>query len=154
MSVVQNEILSVNNIGLRVANLDRSLAFYRDLLGLELRFASPWIDNDDMLAVGGVSGGSMRIAAMIVPGLVATLNLIEYDGVERTPVRARAEDPGTMHISLRVRGLDGWIEQCESAGFSAVAEPRLISGGPNPARIAFVADPDGFYVEFVEVESQ
>ena len=144
------EILGVNNVGLRVADLERSLAFYRDLIGLEVVFVSPRLDDEDMLAVAGVSGGSMRMAALTVPGLGASLNLVEFDGVARTPVTARPQDPGTVHLSLRVRNVDAWCARCWSAGFAPVADPRRLLSESRSARIAFVPDPDGFYVEFVE----
>lgn len=152
MTTVDPQILEVNNVGLRVADIDTSLEFYRDLMGLTVKFASPWLDREDLLSVGGTAGGTMRMAALLLPGMGGTLNLVEFAGLERQVNRSLPHDPGTMHLSLKVDDLDSWIERLHVAGHEPIAEPRTISGGPGDATIAFFVDPDGFYVELVEMD--
>jgi catechol 2,3-dioxygenase-like lactoylglutathione lyase family enzyme len=153
MTAVEPRILEVNNVGLRVQDIERSLVFYREVMGLAVQFTSPWLDNEDLLAVGGTAGATMRMAVLLLPGLGGTLNLIEFAGLERSQIHARPHDPGTIHLSLGVDQLESWVDRMRDHGHEPVAEPRRISVGPGAARIAFFADPDGFYIELVEKES-
>lgn len=140
-------LLRVNNLGLIVADLDRSLVFYRDVLGLDVAFSTPWIENSEMLEVRGSAASSMRIAALQFPGMEATVNLIEE--AQCRPESKRESLAGLVHISLRVDDLERWVRRCADAGFDAVARPRVING-PSTVKIAFLPDPDGYLVEFVE----
>ncbi len=141
-------LLGVNNVGLIVADLERSLAFYRDVLGLDVTLITPWIENPDMLEVRGSAGESLRFAAVRLPGMEAAINLTEL----RADTGASEAIPGfgLIHISLRVDDLDSWVTHCASAGFPAVAPPKVLSG-PRTAKIAFLPDPDGYFVEFVQL---
>lgn len=73
----------------------------------------------------------------------------------RTPRRIFAGrfwgDPGFIHVCFDVQGMDGLSEACRAAGFPfTVDSASAFSMGEAAGRFAYVEDPDGTLVEFVE----
>ena len=134
--------------GITVSDMERSLLFYRDGLGLE-----PYIDriadHDYLREVTAVPSRSVRIVYLRVPGSRTPIELLEHSGIERVPVRSRPCDPGNVHFGLQVADIDAFHERLVSLGFaSRSGHPVDITAGPFAgARTCFFTDPDGFLVE-------
>jgi lactoylglutathione lyase len=143
---------AVNNIGLHVADVDRSLAFYRDHVGLAQRMDTGWMDNPALADVSATPGAHLRIAGLKLPGTTATLSLVQMRGLDSSPARPRFQDPGSTHLSLRVDDLDRALDRLLAAGYPALAAPARLQRGPSTTRLAFVPDPDGFFLELVETD--
>lgn len=142
------------NIGLHVADIDRSLGFYRDLLGMTLHIDSGWQSDPDLLALSATPGGSIRIVNLITSELAggASVTLVQLSGLDRRPVGGhRFQDPGTVHLAFMVTDLDATLAALQAHGVKPVAPAgEVAGGGPGHARVAFVHDPDGTFVEFVQ----
>ena len=98
-------VAGIYHTGLSVSDLDRSIAFYRDLLGLEL--VAQWDSSQPYLrTVVGFPDGELRIALLRLPGEAGAaghhLELLEY----RVPRGARGDprtcNPGNVHVAFRV----------------------------------------------------
>jgi catechol 2,3-dioxygenase-like lactoylglutathione lyase family enzyme len=141
-------VIAIGNFSHIVADLDRSIAFYRDGLGLEptapLR---PFEPNVPIMRAGNVMGAQTRYTVLKVPGSTLNVELIEYKDIDRTPSRPRFQDPGTGNLLVTVRDLDMALTRLEQAG------ARVITVGGHPAtiagnlRVVFLQDPDGFVIE-------
>ncbi len=69
---------TVHHTGIIVKDLDRSIYFYHDILGLEFsNEPSPWFEGDDLASAVGVPGAKLRQVSLWV-GDSATLELLEY----------------------------------------------------------------------------
>jgi hypothetical protein len=66
------EVVGVGNFGHIVADLDKSLAFYRDVIGLTVTVTQPFAANDAIMKMGATEGGQSRIAVLDVPGRSAS----------------------------------------------------------------------------------
>ncbi len=141
-------VAGVGNFSHIVANLDRSVAFYRDVIGLELPSppgafsANPAIQN-----LGNTPGAQSRFVAMRVPGSALGIEIIEYKDIDRKPIQPRFQDPGAANLILTVRDLDAIVARVKKAGAhinSAGGVPAIIQGG---SKVIFVQDPDGFFLE-------
>jgi catechol 2,3-dioxygenase-like lactoylglutathione lyase family enzyme len=143
-------VTGANNVGLHVADLEGSLAFYRDRLGLDVERVSPALGPGPITAVSGTPQATLQIALLRIPGSDLTLTLATMAGVERTASRPAFQDPGSVHLSLAVDDLDSLLESLAAAGHAAIGPIADMTAGPRPARLAFVRDPDGFFVELVE----
>lgn len=137
--------------GVTVSDLARSLAFYRDLLGLEVAvervFTEPYI-----LEIVAIPATALNIAILRIPGSDTMLELLEYQGVERHPGDTRPCDPGTGHFCLYTPDIEALHARLQAAGVKTRSGgPVLITAGPNKGSMAmYVSDPDGYNVEIFE----
>lgn len=135
--------------GLTVRDLDRTVAFFRDLLGAELEW--------EMTIGRGQSTrhaeAAYRVAMMLLPGGLR-VELFEY----ASPPPTTTEQPliqnvGTAHLCIRVADIDDALVQIEKYGAKVIFPPREAAsqGAPIPgARFMFVEDPSGIPLELIE----
>lgn len=130
--------------GLNVSDMDDALAFYRDLLGLEVDRQFPVSEvQSDIVGVDGVEG---EITFLDAGGF--DIELIAYDEPANDNVHERASghDVGVAHLCLEVEDVwDIYGELNDGAEF--VEEPQAVGNG---AQITYLRDPDGNYVELME----
>ena len=141
------DIVGVGNFAHIVQNLDKSLEFYRDVLGLEVAVNQPFAPNPAIAKLGNTLGGQSRYVALKVPGSEIGVELIEYKDIERKPQHPHFYDPGAANMALRVRDLDAVFAKLQKFGakvITAAGKPVTIN---NTIHVVFVQDPDGFVVE-------
>src|ERR1700691_5266830 len=97
------EIVGVGNFSHIVQNLDKSLEFYRDVLGLEVTVNQPFAPNPAIAKLGNTLGAQARYVALKVPGSAIGVELIEQKDIERKPQHPRFYDSGAANLTLRVR---------------------------------------------------
>ena len=143
-------ITKAHHMGLQVADLDRSIAFYRDILGFEIAFAwNPQAAYIDELV--GYPDVNLHAAILRLPGSDVFLELLDYRNVERTPVDTRTANPGTAHIAFFVDDLDTLYEDLTARGVRSVSAPVTPTIGPNEGgRAVYLIDPDGVRVELIQ----
>lgn len=100
------DVVGVGNFAHIVADLDKALGFYRDVLGLQVTGNIPYGPNAEVAKFGHTEGGQSRVAVLRVPGNAMGVELIEYKDIERKPQTPRFQDPGAANYSMRVRNLD------------------------------------------------
>jgi len=144
-------IVGAHHTCFQVADLQRSLGFYRDLLGFEVVWER--VNSEEYVRrIVGYPDAELHQALLRFPGSDHCLELIDYRGVERKAVDTRPPNPGTAHICLLVRDLPAEYDRLAGAGVPSVSEPVLVTSGPNEGRLAvYMVDPDGFPVELLEV---
>jgi lactoylglutathione lyase len=143
-------ITKAHHTGLQVADLDRSLAFYRDILRFEIVFA--WNPQADYIReLVGYPDADIHAAILRLPGSDVFLELMEYRNVDRTPVDTRTANPGTAHIAFFVDDLDTYFAELTSRGVRSVSSPVTPTIGPNEGgRAVYLIDPDGIRVELIQ----
>lgn len=141
---------ALHHAGVTVGDMDRSLGFYRDLLGLEVmsdrRMTEPFV-----FEIAGLDAEAIRIVNLGVPGSDEVLvELLEYQGVERHPASARPCDPGNGHLCLEVTDLDSMCRRLGDAGVAMRSAAAVEIDIPElrGAKALYVSDPDGYFVEF------
>ena len=121
-----------------VSNLDRALAFYRDVLGFELAFLKEARTTSYSHAVFGIDQGRpMRFAALSVPGQDRVMARTEVPGLEPQPTPRRAA------IVLEIADLDGVLARAEAGGFRSFPEERLTTHDGREGREVGLLDDDG-----------
>jgi catechol 2,3-dioxygenase-like lactoylglutathione lyase family enzyme len=138
----------VGNFSHIVADLDRSFAFYRDVIGLTVNQPpAQFAANPAIQDLGNTPGAESRIATFRIPGSALGVELIEYRNVPRTPAKPRFQDPGAANLVLNVRDLDSIVAKIPNSG----GRIQTIGGKPadlgNGAKAIFLQDPDGFFIE-------
>ena len=127
------------DLGIVIRDSERSLAFYRDLLGL--------VHEGDMPMPGLGGGGTMhrlRCGESLV-------KLVKFDAVpeEAAPRGGIDAATGYRYATLHVSNLDDVVAACKAAKVKVAVPVTEIRAG---VRIAIVLDPDGNLVEFVQTD--
>ena len=146
------ELGSVHHTGFTVSDLDRSLAFYRDQLGLEV-IAQQEKQGGYLGEVVGYPDAHVRMAHLRVPGGKHVLELFEYFAPEGVhPERIEPRDVGTAHLCFVVDDLPAAYEQLRAAGVDTfVSPPVLVDTGINTGGYGvYLRDPDGIVVEIFQ----
>lgn len=137
--------------GVSVSDMDRSLVFYVDGLGLE-KVSDRVVRLASVLAVTRAEASGVRVCMLKVPGEETYLELLQYgDAVAVAPRADRASAPGTGHLCFYVDNLRGVWEELRIGGVES------LSGGPvdcaeriEGSWCIYLRDPDGFLVELFE----
>lgn len=142
------QVLSVGHTGITVSDLDRSVRFYRDLLGCEVsnpvRANGPFFEE-----IVGVPGCEIDVVFAKLPGHV--IELLCYRAPPGRASTLRACDPGFMHVCLKVKDIDKVVALVRDAGFKAVGRVLKAEGGPvDGLKVVYVRDPDGVVLELIE----
>jgi catechol 2,3-dioxygenase-like lactoylglutathione lyase family enzyme len=142
------DITGVGNFSHIVADMDRALRFYRDVIGLEAANSAPWSPNPAIMKLGNTPGAQSRFQALRVPGSDMGLELIEYKDIERRVQAPKFSDPGAANFAFRVRDLTPILAKLPGTGAKVITE----SGKPTVLgnnQFIFLQDPDGFVVELI-----
>ena len=111
-----------------VSNMDRSVEFYRDKLGIPLRFQSPdWTEFDTGATTLALHGGG-------VPG--------ESRGDQ-------SKAAGTCSIGFNVANVDQTYQELKAKGITFVMPPTQREG--EPIKLTVCLDPDGLPVSFAQM---
>ena len=135
------DVLGFSHICIAVSDMEASLRFYRDLLGLEV-FFDLQLEGPSMEAVTGEAGAHGRMIGGMLGGTVVELLEFAHRGLEPQQQDAKL---GYTNISLSVRDVDAAHAAIIAAGVQPEQQPVDIGG----VRMFFVRDPDGTPVEFV-----
>ena len=143
-------IIAVDHTGITVSNLERSLAFWRDVLGFELSHR-PHQTGELASEITGVADAEISIA--VLKGYGHKIELLEYLApADRKPIDFRPCDVGSVHVAFTVDNLDAILNTIASSGWKAAGKPQTITVGPNTGkRVIYVRDPDGTTIEFMEM---
>jgi len=143
-------IISADHTGITVENLERSLAFWRDVLGFELSHTAHQT-GELAKEITGVAGAEIKLAVVKTPGS-HKIELLEYLAPpDRKQVALRPCDVGSVHVALLVDDLDAVLERISASDWKAAGKPQMLTSGPNVGkRVVYVRDPDGTTIEFMQ----
>jgi catechol 2,3-dioxygenase-like lactoylglutathione lyase family enzyme len=146
------DVAGVGNFSHIVSNLDKSIEFYRDVIGLELTAPpAPFSPNPAIMKLGNTIGAQSHIALMKIPGAGIGLELIDYKDIDRKPAHPRFQDPGAGNLAILVKDIDVVAARLKKAGahvLTAAGSPVTIQGREKGF---FVQDPDGFVIEVTQL---
>ncbi len=138
-----------------VADLDKTLAFYRDGVGFTIASPPAPLTGSTLLhkVKSAHPNATARAATMAVPGSNLQLQIIQFSGVTATPFTQRLYDPGVTRFSIQVRDIDLAFARVKDRGIvvdTTSAGPVFTQRPRNNTRAVMMRDPDGFVFEFVQ----
>lgn len=139
------EDVSFCHLVVGVSDMDRALAFYRDVLGMEVVFEQLISGEPFDAALHAKQKQQGRVVGGLLGGLM--VELLSLGATPATDKPARRGIIGIQNVSLSVTDLDDTHRRIREAGYQPEQEPFEISG----VRMFFVKDPDGTPVEFIEL---
>jgi glyoxylase I family protein len=144
-------IIAADHTGVTVSNLERSLAFWHDVLGFEISHAAHQT-GELAKEITGVAGAEIKLAVLKTPG-GHKIELLEYVAPpdRKKHVKLRPCDVGHVHVALIVDDLDAILQKIAASGWKAAGKPQTLKTGPNAGkRVVYVRDPDGTTIEFMQ----
>jgi catechol 2,3-dioxygenase-like lactoylglutathione lyase family enzyme len=134
-------ITKLEHAALSVHDMERSLAFYRDVLGMEVqRFLEPGFGGDKLGVVVGLPHCSARIAHLVMGGFM--LELFEYQDPSGNPIPrdATQANHGFSHIGFTSTDVREDYERMRGLGVSFISAPVEFRPG---VWIVYFYGPDG-----------
>ena len=144
---------AIHHAGLVIRDLDRSIYFYHDILGLPFaNEPTPWFSGPQLATGVGVPDAVLRQVSMWV-GEHSTLELIEY---QNRPASSTKPVPnnfmGAAHVCLLVDDIAAKKAELERKGVTFYSDVNVVDEGPLAGwRWCYFSDPDGLALELVEI---
>ena len=140
--------VGIDHVGVTVRSLDRSLAFYRDLLGLRVIELS---EEADISEIVGIRRARVK-AADLDTGDGRVFELLEYVSAQGSDVQQQSNGAGCAHVALRVNDIRAALARLAAAGYHPDGTPTLLTGAKawEGATVVYLRDPDGAVIELVQ----
>ncbi len=136
-----------NHTSFTVNDLDRSLAFYRDVLEMEV-VSYAGRPAEYVREATGVDA-AMKVAYLKGYGL--TLELIEYVDSPKKGAVSACDNIGACHTCFNVSDMARMVALLKERGVKTRPAPTIIPAGSNKGGLVlYVYDPDGVVVEFIQ----
>lgn len=150
-------IEALDHVNLVVRDLERMVAFYRDVLGMKVTkrvtIRGAWIEK--VVRIRGVEADVVYLDAQAGGTRV---ELIHYraPGAIESPRQGEPNVLGIRHLAFRVDGIDAWCDRLDRTGVSRFGEPQSVpdeqvtyAGGVRK-RLVYFHDPEGNLLELCE----
>ena len=134
-----------------VADLDRTLHLYRDVLGFQTQPPTPFDGTKLMMDIAGTPGAQFRRSSAMIPGTSVLMAFMEFKDIDRKPLHTRVQDPGTAILQVRVRDLDATVKALKAAGATVISKNGEPVTGGNSARFCMLRDPNNLFLELFQV---
>ena len=130
--MAQLGLTGIGHVALKVADMERSLAFYRDRLGFQ-----------EMMRLNCDNG-----ALWLIYLRIADTQFIELFPEGEGDVAPDARRTAINHFCLECVDLDATADALRQRGIALTVEPKT---GADNNRQCWIADPDGNRIEFMQI---
>ena len=141
-------ITGVNHTSFTVSDLDKAVAFFRDMLGATVLSVADR-PREFSERVTGIPGARLYIGYVELGG--HKIELIQYLEGRGTTLNVSTNNVGSGHICFDVDDARGLQQALEARGILFVAPPMEIPTGTNKGGFAtYFRGPDGITIEFIQ----
>lgn len=145
-----------------VSDMEKALKLYRDVLEYEV---VEYDESSSFNCFSGLPSGTQKFRRVLLSHkaertgpfsrLLGPTKIELVQALERTPRKIFENrfwgDWGFIHLCFDVQGMDVLKQECEKAGFPfTVDSGSTFDMGEAGGRFAYIEDPDGNWIEFVE----
>jgi catechol 2,3-dioxygenase-like lactoylglutathione lyase family enzyme len=140
-------IKGMNHVGVSVSDLNRAIAFYRDVLGMEVVVQRPF-GGEKYEMILGLKGARGQVALLRFGDIQIELFEFASPRPKRGDPRRPICDHGITHFCLEVTDIDDAYARLKAKGVSFHCSPQSFSG---KAIATYGRDPDGNVFELLEM---
>ena len=140
-------ITSMNHISFTVSNLDRSVSFYKNVLGLKLLDIC---ERDTAFSeqVTGIEGAHLKIAYLNANN--CSVELIEYISPKGESLDTTTCNVGSAHVCFNVDAFNELTDKLKNNHVKFCGAICTIPAGPNEGKkVLYFKDPDLNTIEFI-----
>ena len=142
--------IGTDHISFTVADIERSLAFYRDILGLPV-IADQKPGHAHHTRLTGFAGAQLRTVFLALPGVSTKLGLVQYIEPPGEPQDLATNKIGDAHICLEVGNIQRVHEEWRKQGAHFKSDPIKSGTGINRGSFTvYLTDPDGITVQLLQ----
>ena len=149
-----NVIRGIHHASRSVSDMDRSLSFYRDLLGMSVLLDAE-MQGEMLEREVAMEGAKLRLV-LLDSGGPTHIELLEYYSPDGAPLPPDAvpADVGAHHVALLVDDIRGAHRELEAAGVRFTYPPQQVDAGHLAGHwTAYCYDPDGMIVELWQLQA-
>ena len=146
------EVEWMNHTGFVVSDMERSLEFYQDLLGLKQE-RNQILEGEFISELVGYPDARLHIVYLGTGDLRHSVELIQYLNPAGTPAAMpERHQVGASHLGVIVDDLDAFHAELSSRGVRFVSPPAIRPGAvyPMASKGCYMQDPDGNWLELLE----
>lgn len=140
---------SIAHIGFTVENLDRSVKFYRDVLGLHYE-GEMYMDGCETAALFDRPGCEARVGYLSTPAGSPWVELIEFTGsIVRKSVPCLFKT-SISELCFESDDIDREYARLREQGVKFISPPQSFESSFGRSRAVYFYDPDGNILELIE----
>lgn len=142
----------LHHVGVTVRDLEASIRFYHDVLGLDfVNEPSPWFDGQELGPAVGVPGAALRQVSLRLGETV--LELLEYKSPPSlTTEPLKSNNIGASHVAFVVEDIEAKKGELEAKGIQFYSDVNVVDEGVLAGwRWVYFQDPDGYPLELVQI---
>lgn len=139
---------NIRHFGIVVTDIEKSLHFYRDLLGLKVKIDA--IEEGLFIdAISGLENVKVRTVKMLADEGDTLIELLCYESHKREKrENNEISNIGASHPAFTVDNIDHEYEKLKKQGVKFNCSPQVSPNGK--AKVTFCEDPDKVLIELVE----
>ncbi len=141
-------ISDIHHVSFTVRDMERSLAFYRDILGLKVVWDSAQAGVEFKGTISdNLTGCPGRELHIVFLGIQERLvELVQYRPTGKALVGNLASDTGSAHVCFKTENIQELHEKLLASGVRLHCEPQNLGG----VQVMYFRDPDGIIVEAMQ----
>ena len=139
-------VKKVNHTGISVSDMEKSLSFYQDLLGLVLIFDSDVAANNRLSKVVGMDDAAGRVCWLRAGDTMIELWQWNQPSGRPLPEDYVPADRGVTHYAFEVDDVDELCERVVAAGYHANSKPQDLG----LHKTTYIKGPDSEIIEILE----
>jgi catechol 2,3-dioxygenase-like lactoylglutathione lyase family enzyme len=145
----QPPVIGMNNFIHATDDLQRTVAFYKEMFGLA-QPPPPRPPNPAVPGLVNAPGAQLQVAVFRLPDTPFGWELTYFGGIERKAGQPRPTDPGAATLILRVADMNAVLAGIKKTGAPIVSRNGIVSH--RYGRSIMIRDPDGFPLQVDQVE--
>ena len=141
---------AISHIAICTRDMDKSLAFYRDILGMKVLFDGPTDPTE-----GGrtqnfeqVRKSRRRVSLSFGTGQKPTLTITSHAGEEIAGQPLKLDQMGITHFSFTVPDTEVLLQELQAKGVPLAGSREAFANAQGRVRSFYVHDPDGILIQF------
>jgi catechol 2,3-dioxygenase-like lactoylglutathione lyase family enzyme len=151
MSPANHRLTEIHHVGLTVSDIEKSVQFYRDILGLTL-VRRREVDADYVGQQTGYPGVRLSTASFKMrPDSTQSIEIVQYRNYVGERSVTATNRAGNTHLCFQTADIGDVVEHLQAQGVRFRSEPVTITSGPNEGGlVVYLYDPDDYIIELFQ----
>jgi catechol 2,3-dioxygenase-like lactoylglutathione lyase family enzyme len=144
------EASAISHIAICTRDMEKSLAFYRDTLGMKVLFDGPTdpTEGGRTLNYEQVRKSRRRVSLSFGAGKKPTLTITSHAGEEISGRPLKLDQMGITHFSFTVPDAEALLHELQAKGMPLAGPREAFTNAQGRVRSFYVHDPDGIMIQF------